>query len=146
METVLRGLAVYLVLFAVFRVMGKRALSQITTFDFVLLLIISETTQQALVGDDQSVLGCTILVATLLGADLGFSLIKRSSKSAAKVLDDVPLLIVRDGVPLRDRMEKARVDEDDVLGAAREIHGLSNMGQIRHAILEQDGEISIIPR
>ena len=53
---------------------------------------------------------------------------------------------VVDGKPLEDRMEKARVDEDDVLDAAREMHGLESMDQIRHAILERDGQISIIPR
>ena len=51
-----------------------------------------------------------------------------------------------DGKPLKDRMHQARVDEDDVLDAAREIHGLERMDQIRHAILERDGQISIIPR
>jgi uncharacterized membrane protein YcaP (DUF421 family) len=55
-------------------------------------------------------------------------------------------VIVVDGKPLKDRMDKSRVDEDDVLDAARETHGLERMDQIRHAILERDGRISIIPR
>ena len=62
------------------------------------------------------------------------------------MLDDIPLVIVADGKPLKDRMDKARVDEDDVLDAARENCGLEHMDQIRHAILERDGQISIIPR
>ena len=62
------------------------------------------------------------------------------------MLDDIPLVIVADGKPLKDRMDKSRVDEDDVLDAARENLGLERMDQIRHAILERDGKISIIPR
>ena len=74
------------------------------------------------------------------------SLLKQRYKWVDRLLDDIPLLIVDDGKPLKDRMDKARVDEEDVLDAAREIHGLERMDQIRHAILERDGEISIIPR
>jgi uncharacterized membrane protein YcaP (DUF421 family) len=56
------------------------------------------------------------------------------------------LVIVEDGKPLKDRMERARVDESDVLVAARERQGLERLDQIRYAVLERTGEISIIPK
>jgi uncharacterized membrane protein YcaP (DUF421 family) len=146
MNTVVRGLAVYLVLLVLFRIMGKRALAQITTFDFVLLLIISETTQQALSGDDRSLTTCFVLVVTLMLADLGLSLVKARWRTMDRLLDDIPLVIVENGRPLADRMARARVDEAEVLGAARELSGLERMDQIRYAVLEPDGTISIIPR
>ena len=146
MDTVLRSVAVYLFLLIVFRISGKRSLSQITTFDFILLLIISEATQQALIGVDNSMINSAIVVATLIGLNILMSLLKQRSNWFDRLLDDIPLLIVSDGKPLKDRMQQARVDEDDVLDAARENYGLERMDQIRHAILERDGQISIIPR
>jgi uncharacterized membrane protein YcaP (DUF421 family) len=146
MESVIRPALVYLFVLALLRLTGKRTLAQITTFDFVLLLIISEATQQALIGEDNSMINCAIVVSTLVGLNILMSLLKQRSAWFDRLLDDIPLVIVADGKPLKDRMYKARVDEDDVLDAARENHGLERMDQIRHAILERDGQISIIPR
>ena len=146
MESVIRPALVYLFLLLLLRLTGKRTLAQITSFDFVLLLIISEATQQALIGEDNSMINAAIVVGTLIGLNIVMSLLKQRFKLFDKVLDDIPLVIVLDGKPLKDRMEKARVDEDDVLDAARESCGLEHMDQIRHAILERDGQISIIPR
>lgn len=146
MESVIRPALVYLFVLVLLRLTGKRTLAQITTFDFVLLLIISEATQQALIGEDNSMINGAIVVATLVGLNVLMSLLKQRSRWFDRLLDDIPLVIVADGKPLKDRMDKARVDEDDVLDAAREMHGLEHMEQIRHAILERDGQISIIPR
>ena len=146
MESVIRPALVYLFLLLLLRLTGKRTLAQITTFDFVLLLIISEATQQALIGEDNSMINGAIVVATLIGLNILMSLFKQRSRWFDQLLDDIPLVIVVDGKPLKDRMDKSRVDEEDVLDAARETHGLERMDQIRHAILERDGRISIIPR
>ena len=146
MESIIRPALVYVVVLVLLRLTGKRTLAQITSFDFVLLLIISEATQQALIGEDNSMINAAIVVATLIGLNIVMSLLKQRYKWFDRLLDDIPLVIVADGKPLKDRMEKARVDEDDVLDAARENCGLERMDQIRHAILERDGQISIIPR
>ena len=146
MESVIRPALVYLFLLLLLRLTGKRTLAQITIFGFVLLLIISEGTQQALIGEDNSMINGAIVVATLIGLNILMSLLKQRSKGFDRLLDDIPLVIVADGRALKDRMDKSRVDEDDVLDAARETHGLERMDQIRHAILERDGRISIIPR
>jgi len=146
MESVLRPTFVYLFVLVLLRLTGRRTLAQITTFDFVLLLIISEATQQALIGVDNSMINSAIVVSTLIGLNILMSLLKQRSQWFDRLLDDIPLVIVSDGKPLKDRMQQARVDEDDVLDAARENHGLERMDQIRHAILERDGQISIIPR
>jgi uncharacterized membrane protein YcaP (DUF421 family) len=145
-ESVIRPALVYLFVLVLLRLTGKRTLAQITTFDFVLLLIISEATQQALIGEDNSMINSAIVVATLVGLNVLMSLLKQRWPWADRLLDDVPIVIVENGKPLKDRMDKVRVDEDDVLDAARQIHGLERMDQIRHAILERDGQISIIPR
>jgi len=145
MNPVVRGLVVYLFLLIVFRFMGKRTLNQTTTFDFVLLLIISEVTQQGLVGEDYSITTAVVLICTLMGVSLGLTLLKQLSGNLDDVLEGVPLVIVEQGKPLTRRMDKAKVSEEDVLHAARSIFGIQKMGDIRYAILEKDGSISIIP-
>ena len=145
MNPVVRGLAVYIFLVIIFRFIGKRSLSQSTTFDLILLLIISEVTQQALVGEDFSVTGAFILITTLIGADLLFSGIKNRFDWFDKVAEGMPMIIVDHGKPLEKRMAKTRVEEEDILEAARNKHGLERMEQIKYAVLEKNGDISIIP-
>ncbi|HYF71125.1 MAG TPA: YetF domain-containing protein [Ohtaekwangia sp.] len=145
MNPVLRGLAIYLFLLLLFRIMGKRSLSEATTFDFVLLLIISEVTQQALLGHDYSITGAFILIITLISIDLIFSLIKENSSFFGKVTEGIPLIIVDEGKPLFKRMKKCKVDEADILEAARLNFGLQKMKDIKYAILEKNGTITIVP-
>lgn len=145
MDSVIRVAVLYTFLFVLFRVAGKRTLAQSTPFDFLVLLIISETTQQAMVSKDHSLIGAFIMIGTLLGIDIGLSLLKQKSPLFSKVLDDVPLVILENGQLLEDRMRRARVDQDDVLEAARELHGVEQLQQIKYAVLERNGSITIIP-
>lgn len=145
MDTVIRAATVYITLLVLFRLTGKRALAQITTFDFVLLLIISEAIQNALIGNDYSLTTAGIVVSTLLVFDISLSQLTLRWPWLDKVIEDVPLILVVQGRPLADRLKKARVSESDILDAARETRGLERMSQIRFAILERTGGISIIP-
>lgn len=145
MEILIRTAAVYFFLLLLFRIGGKRSLSQITTFDFVLLLIISEAVQQALLGEDFSVINAFLVIATFFAIDIGISILKQRSKAVEKVSDGVPLIILEDGRPIQERMDKTRVDEADILAAARELQGLERLDQIKYAVLERSGGISIIP-
>ncbi|POR68851.1 DUF421 domain-containing protein [Pseudomonas syringae] len=145
MDAVLRAAAIYFVLMVLFRVAGRRSLTDLTTFDFVLLLIIGEATQQALLGDDFSVTNAILIISTLIAIDVGFSLAKRRSKRLAKFLDGGPTVIVEDGKPLTKRMREARISKSDVMEAARTTQGIVEMKDIRYAIIERNGEISVIP-
>jgi uncharacterized membrane protein YcaP (DUF421 family) len=146
MDAVLRAAALYIFLLVIFRIAGERTLASLTTFDFVLLLIIAEATQQGLIGDDFSVVKAILVIATLIGLDIGISLLKDRSRLLHKIIEGVPLVIVEDGRMLEDRMRRARIDLDDVLQAARERQGIERMDQIKFAVLERTGEISIIPK
>lgn len=147
MTVVWRAVAVYLIIFVVFRLSGKRSVKDITTFDFVLLLIISEATQQALIGaEDYSLTAAVLAIVTLVGLDIGLTLLKQRWPWFAKFMEDLPIVLVQDGRPLKKRMEKERVDEEDVLASARELHGLERMDQIKYAVLERNGSISIVPK
>ena len=146
MDAVIRAAAIYSFVWLVFRLAGKRTLSEATTFDFVLLLIIAETTQQALLGEDFSLTNAFILITTLVGIDIALSLIKLRFPKVEKVVDGEPVVLVADGRALEDRMKRARVDRDDILEAARRLQGLERFEQIKYAVLEQSGGITIVPK
>lgn len=146
MDTVVRAFAIYAVLLVLFRISGRRTLSQMTTFDFVLLLIIGGATQQALLGEDFSLTNAFLVIVTLLSVDIGLSLVKARLPRLEKLIDGVPMIIVENGRPLHDRMRKSRVDESDVLEAARQLQGLERLDQIKFAVVEVSGGITIIPK
>ncbi|HEX9970131.1 MAG TPA: YetF domain-containing protein [Acidimicrobiales bacterium] len=146
MDAIIRALAVYGFLLVVFRITGKRSLAQITTFDAVLLLIISEAVQQALIDSDESMTNAFLLVLTLLGADVVMSLITIRSDKVDKLLNDVPLVLVEDGHVHEDRLKKARVSSDDILEHARELRGLESMDQVKYAVLERNGTVTVVPK
>lgn len=146
MDLVIRGIAVYLFLLLLFRIGGKRSLRNATTFDFVLILIVAETTQQALLRDDASVTGALLLIVVLVGTDILLSLAKRWSPRIDRLIEGQPIVILRDGVPLAGRMYMERVDDEDILSAARENRGMERLADIERAILERNGAISIVAR
>lgn len=146
MDSVLRATAIYFFVWLLFRIAGKRTLSDATSFDFVLLLVIGESTQQALIGDDFSVTTALTLILTLIGLDIAMSFLKQRYPRLDRIMEGVPLIIVQDGKTLPERMNKARIDEADILEAARRLQGLERMDQIKFAVLENSGGITIIPR
>jgi uncharacterized membrane protein YcaP (DUF421 family) len=145
MDAVLRAAAIYLVLLVVFRVSGRRTLAELTTFDFVLLLIIGEATQQALLGEDFSLTKAVLVIVTLLTIELVLSILKERVPFLDKLLDGVPMVVVDHGRLLRDRMRKARIDEGDILEAARRLQGIERLDQIKYAVLEVSGGITVVP-
>src|SRR5687768_11953069 len=146
MDSVIRAAVIYFVLLLVFRLGGNRSIAQITAFDFILLLIISEAIQQAMITDDYSITNAFLLVVTLVGLDIMMSLWKQRSERVEKILDGVPILVIENGKMHKDRMDKERIDESDILVAARHQPGLERLDQIKHAIVESSGGITIIAK
>src|SRR5262245_43786505 len=145
MSTVIRIVAVYLILLVLIRLTGRRTLAQVTAFDFLVLLIIGGSTQRALLGQDYSVINALLVVVTLILMDVVFSLIERDSPTFSRIVNGNPLIVVEDGRPLHDRLRKARLTEEEVLAAARRSHGIARLEDVKFAILEGSGDISIIP-
>ncbi|MBV4455728.1 MULTISPECIES: DUF421 domain-containing protein [Pseudomonas] len=145
MDSVLRAAAIYLVLLVLFKIAGRRSLAELTTFDLVLLMVIGEATQQALLGDDFSLTNAVLVIITLIAIDIGFSLLKLRSRWFSRVLDGGPTIVVEHGKVLHERLKRARMDESDILEAARSAQGIVQIDQIQFAILERNGKISVIP-
>jgi len=145
MDSLLRSLAIFAFLLIMLRLAGQRTLSEMTSFDFVLLLLLSETAQQAMLDMDFSLTNSLLLIAALIGVSVLLSIVKFKFPRVEKWLDGTALIVVENGQPLRDRMRKARVDEEDIMEAARELQGLERIEQIKYAVLERGGNITIIP-
>lgn len=108
-------------------------------------MVISEATQQALLGEDFSLTNAVLVIVTLIAIDIGLSLVKQRSRWFSRVLDGGPTIVVEDGKVLAERLKHARLDESDILEAARSAQGILAIDQIKFAILERNGKISIIP-
>ncbi|MHC8401111.1 DUF421 domain-containing protein [Pseudomonas sp. MDT1-17] len=144
MDSVLRAAAMYLALMVLFKIAGRRSLAELTTFDFVLLMIIGEATQQALLGDDFSLTNSMLVIVTLIVIDVGLSLLKQRSEWMSQLIDGGPTIVVENGKVLHKRLRHARLIEADIMEAARSSQGIETLGQIKFAILERNGKISVI--
>src|ERR687894_57870 len=144
MEPVLRALGCYLLLLLIVRLSGKRGLAQVTIFDLVLLLLISQAVGQALIGNDSSLTTAAVITVTLV-------VINRVNDAAAHrwadmshVLEDAPLVLIENGHVHEDRMARMKIRLDDVLETARMDEGVERLDQVKHAVLERSGAISVI--
>jgi uncharacterized membrane protein YcaP (DUF421 family) len=102
MDSIISGLGIYVFLLVLFRLTGNRSLAQITTFDAVLILIIAEAVQEAMIGEDRSMTNAGLLIVTLLGFDVFLSLVSVRSGKLEKIVNDLPTLLIDDGTLLRE--------------------------------------------
>ena len=145
MESVIRALCTYFFLLLVFRIAGRRSLAEMSSFELVILLIISETTQEAMIDSDPSMTNAGLAIITLVAAGITMSVLKERWPRFQTIVSGRPVLLIEDGQVMRDRLREARIGLDEIMVAARANHGLERVGQVRHAILEAGGGISIIP-
>ena len=145
MNPVLRAVIMYAILWVVFRIGGRRTLAEITTFDFILLLIIGDATQQALIGDDYSITTAALVVVTLVLLDLLVCQLAIRGATMRRFIDSAPVIVIDKGKPLPKALRQEGVDLEEVMMAAREKHGLESLDDIKYAIVERHGGISIIP-
>ena len=143
-EVVLRTAIVYLFLVAALRLSGKREVGQMSVLELIVILVISDAVQNSMVGDNTSLWGGIVAVVTLLAADFGLKALARRSKPLRRTLEGEPRLLVRDGRLLQRAIEDEGLEVDEVRAAIRS-HGLEDVDEVRLAVLETDGSISVIP-
>jgi uncharacterized membrane protein YcaP (DUF421 family) len=145
MDSVIKATVVFFALWAIIRVSGRRTLGEMTAFDFVLFMIIGGSTQRAITGQDYSLTNALLLVATFVVLDIALSVVELRSPLFRRILNAMPMILVENGDLMTQRMRRARVTRDNILEAARRLHGLERIDQIKFAILESTGEITIVP-
>jgi uncharacterized membrane protein YcaP (DUF421 family) len=144
-EKVVRSVVIYLFILLAFRFTGKRQVGQLTPFDLVLLLIISNVVQNAMIGNDNSLGGgligaVTILVLNGLVVELSYRF-----KPARRLLEGQPALLVHNGKILQENLRHERLTLEDLQAALRR-NGIAEVDQVRYAVLEENGQISVIPK
>jgi uncharacterized membrane protein YcaP (DUF421 family) len=142
---VIKAVLIYLFLLVVFRVAGRRTLAQTTTFDLVLILIIGDATQQALLGQDTTLATGALAILTLVSLDVALAHLKRLFPALDRLIEGDAVVIMADGQLREQPMAANGLDAEDVMAAARENHGLTDLAHVREAVLEKDGKISIVP-
>ena len=143
LNIVARTAVIYLALLVGLRLTGKRQVGQFTPFDLLLLLLLSNAVQNAMVGPDTSVAGGLIAACTLFGANLIVAAIARGSRRAAKVVEGTATLLIRHGQVIQQNLDNEGISAEDLRRALRE-HGIDDVKLVRAAILEVDGSISVL--
>jgi uncharacterized membrane protein YcaP (DUF421 family) len=143
LDIAIRTSVVYLALLVGIRITGQRQLGQMTSFDLVLLLIISNAVQNAMVGPDTSLIGGLVAAAILIFWHQVIDRVRRTSRRASRLIAGEGIMLINQGKVLTEHLARAGLTMDELLQALRE-HGVPSVTDVRLAVLEPDGAISVI--
>ncbi len=142
-QIVLRTGIIYLLVLVGVRLSGKREVGQMTPFDLTLLLLLSNSVQNAMTGPDTSLAGGAVAAATLLILNYGIGNLSGLNRRFRRLIEGEPSLLVHDGKVIESHMAKEHVSMDELHRALRE-HGINSCDQVALAVLEVDGSISCL--
>ena len=144
-EFVLRAVVVYIVLLALIRVSGKRSMGQFTPFDMLLVVLLGNAVQNALLGEDHSLLGGLLLAAVLVALNWTIGLVSSRSRLAERLIEGEPVVLARDGKLFPKVLRRELVSQNDFDEALRQNNQLA-LDEVEIALLETDGRISVVPK
>ena len=142
---VFRTAIVYLFLVLGFRFLGKREAGQLSTLDLVVLLVVANAVQNAMVGENITLIGGLVAAAVIFGLDRGLHSLTVRSPRVRLALEGKPVLLVRDGAIMDEALQREDISERE-LGIALRQNGLLTAAEARFVFLETNGQISVIPR
>lgn len=145
LDKILRASGGYAFLLIAFRVLGRRQLGQLTNFDLVVVLVVANTLQNAMIGPDDSLTGGLVGAGTVLVLNALVAAAVFANRRVERIVDGDPVLIVRDGRLVERRARRELITEADVTAAVRNA-GLEHLSDVDVAILEPNGTISVFPR
>jgi uncharacterized membrane protein YcaP (DUF421 family) len=144
-EYIVRSSLIYIAVFLLLRIVGKKQIGEMSPFDLVLLLIISEAVSAAITGGDNSMGAGLIAVSTFVGLNYILDVLMFKSKKIEKILDGEPQLLAANGKVNRKVQAHENITEEEIESVLRE-HGLDDLKDVAYAVLETNGQISIIPK
>lgn len=142
-EFIVRAIIIYSFLLVLLRLTGKRQIGQMSPFDLVLLLVLSNAVQNSMNGGDNTVLGGMILAATLVGINAAIGFITYRSQDARKFMEGEPEILIFDGKLMKKTLEKEGLTMDELEGAMR-VAGCEKVTDVHLATMELNGQISIV--
>jgi uncharacterized membrane protein YcaP (DUF421 family) len=143
MEIIVRATAIYLFLWMLTRGLGKRELAEMTVFELLLLMVVGDLIQQGVTQEDTSITGAMLAVGTIGAWIAIFSWFGYRYRGVRRLLEGVPVIVVRDGWPVEPALRLERVTLDEVLEEARN-NGIANLRDVELGILEADGQFSFL--
>ena len=144
-EFILRAVVVYAVVLGMVRLGGKRALGQITPFDVLLIVLLGNAVQNALLGQDTSLAGGLLLAATLITLNYTVGWVTTRSRRMERLIEGEPVLVARDGKLLDSVLRRELITQADFDAAMRQ-QGCGGIEEVALALLEINGHITIVPR
>jgi uncharacterized membrane protein YcaP (DUF421 family) len=144
MDLVLRATVVFLFIFLITRIAGRRELSTLEPFDVILLVVLGDLVQQGITQSDQSVTGTLIVISTITLLSVGVSWVSFRSGRVRLVTEGEPIVLVQDGQIIERNLRRERLTRGDIEEEARR-QQVASLGDVRWAILEKEGSISFIP-
>lgn len=145
MNVVLRAAAAYWILLLAVRMVGRRTASQMAPFDLIVLFLFGGAAITSVLGSDQSLTAAYTAICTIGIMHISVSWAKARSIRVEHLIDGTPVIVYEKGHWHEDRMRWLRLQEQDVMTAARQ-RGLRGINEVRYAIAERDGKISIIQK
>src|SRR2546423_2235230 len=143
LDVALRTTVVYAFLLVGLRLAGTRALGQMSVFDLVLLLIISNAVQNAMVGPDTSLAGGLVAAGVLMGWHWVINRVRLRDRRLAKLIAGEGIMLIHGGRILDEHCLRAGITRDELLQGLRE-HGVARVEDVMLAVLEPDGAISVV--
>jgi uncharacterized membrane protein YcaP (DUF421 family) len=143
-DIVLRTAGVYVVILVGLRLAGKREIGQMTVFDLVVLLLLANAVQNAMVGPDTSLTGGLLAAVVLLSLNALVARLRLRWPALRRIVEGSPTLLVLHGEVIADHLRRERLDEETLEAALRE-HGVVKISDVEMAVLEIDGSISVVP-
>lgn len=143
MDIVVRASIMFVVIYGLLRLMGKRELGQMSPFEFVTLIVMGDLIQQGVTHQDFSLTGATLAICTFAAWSLAMSVISHRFPGARNVLHSPPAVLMRDGQFIERAMNRERIDHDEFATQLR-LAGIASVDQVAWAILEPEGKISFI--
>ncbi|EKE14135.1 MAG: protein of unknown function DUF421 [uncultured bacterium] len=138
-----RSVAVYLFVILAIRLFGKKELTQLSVVDLVFILLISNSLQAAMIGSDTTLAGGLMAAGSLFIVNWILKNLIYKSKRISETIQGSPTLLVYEGKVFHKHLEKAQISHDELEAAVRE-HGVKNIAAVDLAILEVDGNISVL--
>lgn len=144
-DVAIRTAVIYVVLIAGLRIAGKREVGQLSIFDLIVLLVIADAVQNAMVGQNTSLAGGIVAAITLITLDKLLNVVTERVPRVRKLLEGESQELIRDGVVLEDALRKEGIDDEDLAAALRR-QGVLDPSEVRLAVLETDGSISVVAK
>jgi uncharacterized membrane protein YcaP (DUF421 family) len=145
MDIVIRAAIIFLFVFALTRLLGRRELNSLEPFDLILLIVTGDLVQQGVTQNDESLTGAVLAISTIGLLTVLLSWLSYRFKRMRPILNGEPIVLVEDGEVIAANLRRQRLTREEI-GAEARLEGISSIEDVRWAILETNGQISFVTR